>query len=818
MAIKKNDSKTIDGKTKIKKKSAAEKNAVKISKKTAVKKPAVKKTKISKPSVSKPKVKKASSAKDIEQDLPKPLPRSRMGMMKRPGFILSRSESFKIEAPKEPVEEKPIEQKPVETVKEVGKIAEVKKAKVAVPPKVNVPEIIEPLKKEIPAEKAKAKAADKVSKKKAAKKTKLVEEPQKETFFEPPKEGARVAYKRIKGQKSKSQKTLQIVQPETTKEEEAKELPDETADLANKIEISAQITVRELAEKMALKSVDLIKKLMQMGIFASINQRLDSDVAELLAAEYGFDLTIIPIYGEKVEEDKEKEEDPKDLKPRPPIVTIMGHVDHGKTTLLDALRESDIVSSESGAITQHIGAYIVKTPKGVISFLDTPGHEAFTAMRAHGVKVTDIVILVVSAADGVKPQTVEAINHAKAAGVPIIVAINKIDLPTADPKKIIQELSNYDLIPEDWGGKTIMVEISAKKRLNLDKLLDMILLQTEIMELKGNPNRVGKGIVIEAKLDAKRGNVATIVNIAGTIKVGDAFVVGTTYGKIRAMKDDKNKNLDSITPSYPAEILGITGHLPQAGDTFKVMNSEKDARRISEKRRQIKKEESFIHQKHVSLLSLKSQVEQKLLKTLNIVLKTDVYGSMQAIKDSLERLSTPEVVIHILHSGIGNIIESDLLLAKASNAIIMGFHVKADSQIMEKAAPAGVEIRSYKIIYELLEDVKASMSGLLEPEIVEIVTGKAEILQVFDLSSGKIAGSMVKEGKIKRNQEMRLLRDGEVVGKGKISGLKRFKEDVKEVEKNIECGILIEGCKDFNTGDIIEAITKEERIRRLSDG
>ncbi|MCK4936967.1 MAG: hypothetical protein KAR84_08960, partial [Elusimicrobiales bacterium] len=346
----------------------------------------------------------------------------------------------------------------------------------------------------------------------------------------------------------------------------------------------------------------------------------------------------------------------------------------------------------------------------------------------------------------------------------------------------------------------------AKKKLNLDKLLDMVILQSEMMELKGNPNKAGKAIVIETKLDPKRGNLATIVNIGGTIKPGDAFIVGTTYGKIRAMKDDNSKILNSTTPSYPCEILGITGHLPHAGDMLTVMESEKDARRISEKRKQIKKEESFIHQKHVSLLSLKSQVEQHLLKTLNIVLKTDMFGSMQAIKDSLERLSTPEVAIHILHSGIGHIVESDLLLAKASNAIIMGFHVKADSQIIEKAKVEGIEIRTYKIIYELLEDVTASMSGLLEPEIVEVVTGKAEILQIFDLSSGRIAGSIVREGKIKRNQEMRLLRDGEVVSKGKISGLKRVKDDVKEVDKNIECGILTEGCKDFAVGDFIEAI------------
>ncbi len=820
MAQKKNDTKTTDEKIEVKKTASAKKTVVKTSKKPAIKKTAAKKPVVKKAKVTKPAVKKTS----VKKAEPSPLPPPRSAR-KRPGFVLSRSESLQTKIDEKAAEEKAIQdellaKKAAEAAKIAEKIAAeaAKNAEVSpAPPKAKAPKVVEePSKKEALIEKPAEKIEDKVPLKQEDKKVKPVEE-KKETFFEPPKKGSRPAHKKPRTPKAKHPKTLQIV-PSETKGPEVQEMPEDAADLANKIEISAQITVRELAEKMNIKSVDLIKKLMQMGIFASINQRLDSDVAELLAAEYGFDLNIIPIFEDKDDEEEEKEDDPKDMQKRPPIVTIMGHVDHGKTTLLDSLRQSDIVATESGAITQHIGAYMVKTPKGMISFLDTPGHEAFTAMRAHGVKVTDIVILVVSAADGVKPQTVEAINHAKAAGVPIIVAINKVDLPTSDPKKIIQELSSYELIPEDWGGKTIMVEISAKKKLNLDKLLDMVILQSEMMELKGNPNKAGKAIVIETKLDPKRGNLATIVNIGGTIKPGDAFIVGTTYGKIRAMKDDNSKILNSTTPSYPCEILGITGHLPHAGDMLTVMESEKDARRISEKRKQIKKEESFIHQKHVSLLSLKSQVEQHLLKTLNIVLKTDMFGSMQAIKDSLERLSTPEVAIHILHSGIGHIVESDLLLAKASNAIIMGFHVKADSQIIEKAKVEGIEIRTYKIIYELLEDVTASMSGLLEPEIVEVVTGKAEILQIFDLSSGRIAGSIVREGKIKRNQEMRLLRDGEVVSKGKISGLKRVKDDVKEVDKNIECGILTEGCKDFAVGDFIEAIIKEERVRRLTNG
>ncbi|MCK5107007.1 MAG: translation initiation factor IF-2, partial [Elusimicrobiales bacterium] len=540
---------------------------------------------------------------------PSPLPPPRSAR-KRPGFVLSRSESLQTKIDEKAAEEKAIQdellaKKAAEAAKIAEKIAAeaAKNAEVSpAPPKAKAPKVVEePSKKEALIEKPAEKIEDKVPLKQEDKKVKPVEE-KKETFFEPPKKGSRPAHKKPRTPKAKHPKTLQIV-PSETKGPEVQEMPEDAADLANKIEISAQITVRELAEKMNIKSVDLIKKLMQMGIFASINQRLDSDVAELLAAEYGFDLNIIPIFEDKDDEEEEKEDDPKDMQKRPPIVTIMGHVDHGKTTLLDSLRQSDIVATESGAITQHIGAYMVKTPKGMISFLDTPGHEAFTAMRAHGVKVTDIVILVVSAADGVKPQTVEAINHAKAAGVPIIVAINKIDLPTSDPKKIIQELSSYELIPEDWGGKTIMVEISAKKKLNLDKLLDMVILQSEMMELKGNPNKAGKAIVIETKLDPKRGNLATIVNIGGTIKPGDAFIVGTTYGKIRAMKDDNSKILNSTTPSYPCEILGITGHLPHAGDMLTVMESEKDARRISEKRKQIKKEESFIHQKHVSLLS-----------------------------------------------------------------------------------------------------------------------------------------------------------------------------------------------------------------------
>jgi len=416
------------------------------------------------------------------------------------------------------------------------------------------------------------------------------------------------------------------------------------------------------------------------------------------------------------------------------------------------------------------------------------------------------------------PQTLEAINHAKAAGVPIIVAINKMDLPTANPQEIKQRLANIGLNPEDWGGSTVMVEVSAKKRMNLDKLLDMVSIQAEMMELKANPDKMGSGIVIESKLDSKKGVVATVIAQAGTIKVGDPFVVGTSYGKVRALVNDRGARLERIGPSEPAELLGIGGQLPHAGDVFKIYETEKEARHVAEKRKLHRREESLIHQKHVSLLSLKSQVDQKLLKNLNIVLKTDVFGSLQAIKDSLEKLSTHEVAIRILHSGVGNLNESDVLLAKASDAVIFGFHVDADQKVREEAKSSGVEIRTYQIIYDLIEDVKAAMSGLLEPEVVETVTGRAEIRQIFDLSSGKVAGSIVKEGKLTRNQSVRIVRGEEKVGTGKISGLKRFKEDVKDVDKGLECGILLEGFAAYRVGDIVEGVTREEKTRRIGHG
>ena len=583
------------------------------------------------------------------------------------------------------------------------------------------------------------------------------------------------------------------------------------------IKILGQPTIKELAEKMDLKINDFIKKLMGMGIFATINQRLEQDMIELVVAECGFKAEIIHEFAEdKIAAEDSEQEDPAHLKPRAPVVTIMGHVDHGKTSLLDAIRHSNVVAGEFGAITQHIGAYRVKTPRGYISFLDTPGHEAFTAMRARGAQATDIVVLVVSATDGIMPQTIEAINHAQSAGAPIIVAINKIDLPGANPDKVKQELANRGLIPEEWQGNTIYVEISAKKRINIDKLLEMISLQAEMMELKANPDRRGVGVILESKRDNKRGVVATVLVQKGTMRVGDPFIVGTNYGKIRALIDEHGKRLPCAGPSVPAEVLGINGEPPAVGDTLFVTESEKEAKHIAEKRKLAHKEEKLAHQKHVSLTSLKSDIDGKKVKELAIILKADVHGSIEAIKDAILRTPTEEVQVKIIHSGAGNVNESDILLAKASNAVIIAFNVDSDTKAAEEAEKEGIEIRKYNIIFELLEDLRAAMEGLLEPEIVEERVGLATVRQTFDLSSGFVAGSYIEEGKVVRGYEARVMRGSEQIFKGKISGLKRFKDDVKEVEKGYECGISIDGCRQIKPGDTIECIQKKTITRRIS--
>ncbi len=582
------------------------------------------------------------------------------------------------------------------------------------------------------------------------------------------------------------------------------------------LKVTTQATVRELAEKMNAKVNDLIKKLMQMGVFATINQRLDSETAVLIAHDMGFDLEVVPMHmEEELAGGKEQADKPENLKPRPPVVTIMGHVDHGKTSLLDAIRSTNVAGGEAGGITQHIGAYKVSIPKGDIVFLDTPGHEAFTAMRARGAKATDIVVLVVSAADGVMPQTVEAIDHAKAAGVPIVIAVNKVDLPTANPQKIRQELSAHGLLSEEWGGKHIFVDVSAKKRINLDKLLEMLLLQSEVMELKANPDRPGVGVILEAKLDPKKGNVATLLVQSGTVKVGDSFVAGLTYGKVKAMVTDKGERLQKAGPSTPVELLGISGGVPQAGDLFNVVSSERQAREIAEKRGLVHREEALAHRKHMSLVGLKAQAGGKGGKTLSIVLKADTQGSIQAIKDSLEKLSNAEILVSVIHAGTGNLNESDVLLANASDAVILLFHADADARTEELAARAGVEVRKYEIIYDLVADVKAAMEGLLEPEIVETVAGRAEIREVFNVRGGKIAGCMVTEGKLTRGGVVHLFRGAQKLTESRVETLKRFKDDVKEVEKGLDCGVGLEGSIDFQKGDRLDVIVKEKKTRRL---
>lgn len=615
-----------------------------------------------------------------------------------------------------------------------------------------------------------------------------------------------------KAQKPVPVKPVQQEKPKEEKKPEVEPVKEETPETSyiGVITINELITVRELADKMKLRVGDVLKKLMSMGSLATINQRLDTDTAILLANEFCYDAKLASIYSEESVSDEM--EDPANLKPRPPVVTIMGHVDHGKTSLLDAIRKSQVAEGEHGGITQHIGAYKVKTPNGGnVTFLDTPGHEAFTAMRSRGAQVTDIVVLVVSAADGVMPQTVEAINHAKAASVPIIVAVNKIDLPTSDPQKIRQELSGYGLMPEEWGGETIMVDISAKQRINIDSLLEMILLRAEIMELKANPDRNAEGIVVEARLDSRRGPVATVLIQKGTLKVGDNLVVGTTYGKVRAMADEHGKRFNEAPPSTPVEVLGIN-EPPQAGDKFVVVDHESQAREIANSRKEKVRAGALQPRQHLSLQDISSGKT----KDLRIILKADVQGSLGALFDALERLSTSEISLKIIHKGAGSITESDVSLAIASDALIVGFNLRPDATVEKLAEREGVSIHVYRIIYDLIAEVKAAMEGLLDPDLKEKILGKAVVKQVFKLSShGTICGSSVIEGKIQRGAKARLLRDNIIIFEGNVSSLKRFKDDAREVEKGYECGIGLENFADIKVGDIIESFTTEKIARKL---
>ena len=596
-------------------------------------------------------------------------------------------------------------------------------------------------------------------------------------------------------------------------------IKEEDSGDSNTITVEGALTVQQLAESLGKPATEVIMKLMKMGTMASLNQEVSFEVASQVASEYGFTLEVggqEENSEEEIEALMEIEEDrEEDLKPRPPVVTVMGHVDHGKTSLLDAIRSTHVTNSEAGGITQHIGASEVSINGQKIVFLDTPGHEAFTAMRARGAQVTDIAILVVAADDGIMLQTIEAINHAKAAGVPLIVAINKIDKPSANPDKVKQELSEQGLLVEDWGGDVIAVPVSARQKTGIDTLLEMILLVAEMEELKANPDKRAVGTVVEAELDKGRGPVATVLVQGGTLKVGDPIVCGLASGKVRAMINSKGKRVKTAGPSTAVEILGLS-EVPQGGDQFVAVPSDKVARNIAEKRQQIAREEMLKANQRMSLDQFFDQMNEGQVKDLNVIIKADVQGSVQAVKQSFEKLSNDEVGVRVIHGGVGAINESDVTLAAASNAIIIGFNVRPVPSAESLAEKESVDVRSYTIIYKAIEDIQAAMSGMLDPEYRDEDTGKAEIREVYKISGvGTVSGCYVTSGKIYRNGKVRIVRDGIIIHEGEIQALKRFKDDVKEVNNGYECGMSFVNYNDIKVGDIVEAYITKEIERKL---
>jgi len=599
-------------------------------------------------------------------------------------------------------------------------------------------------------------------------------------------------------------------------------LSNEPLPITREITIAEGISVKDLAEKLGIRAKDVITRLLARGVFATVNQTLDANLASDMARQFGADTNVITFEQQAAAEQEKAqaagaEEGGVGAGPRPPVVTIMGHVDHGKTTLLDSIRHANVAEGEAGGITQHIGAYkvtIADTNSPAygreIVFIDTPGHEAFTRMRARGAKVTDIVVLVVAADDGVMPQTLEAIDHSRAANVPIVVAVNKIDKPDALPERVKKQLADRGLMPEDWGGATVFVDVSAKQKKNLNLLMEMICLVADLQELKATPERSATGTVLEAKLDRGRGSVATVLVADGTLRTGDNFVVGNTYGKVRAMFDDRGNALDEAPPSTPVEILGLEG-LPQAGDQFVVVADREKARGISEYREQKAREAALAKSSRVSLEGLAEQLKTAGMKDLNVILKADVQGSVEVLSDLLGKQSTDKVKVKILHSGVGAITETDVLLASASNAIIIGFNVRPERKATELAEQEKVDIRLHSIIYELQDEIKRAITGLLEPVIKETYQGRAEVRDTFRIPKvGTVAGCYVQDGLLKRDSEVRLLRDNVVVFTGKISSLRRFKEDVSEVRHGLECGIAIQNYGDIKVGDVIEAFVTEQ--------
>ncbi|MBI4417217.1 MAG: translation initiation factor IF-2, partial [Ignavibacteriales bacterium] len=596
-------------------------------------------------------------------------------------------------------------------------------------------------------------------------------------------------------------------------EEEARILEEREKE-RTRVRVTEFVTVGELANLMRVPVAEVIQKCMSLGMMVSINQRMDKDTITLVADEFGLQVDFEHEFA--TEELEETGDDPSTLVPRPPVVTIMGHVDHGKTSLLDHIRNANVVAGEAGGITQHIGAYEVTLPDGKqITFLDTPGHEAFTAMRARGAQATDIVVLVVAADDSVMPQTVEAINHAQAASVPIVIAINKIDKAEANADRIKQQLSEKGVLVEEWGGKYQAVELSARTGKNVDQLLERILLEAEVLDLKANPSRPARGVVIEAELDKGKGIVATVLVQKGTLRIGDSFIAGIWSGRVRAMFDERGNRVEVAKPSQPVQVIGFDG-IPQSGDQFVVMEDERKSRDISLKRQQLKREQDFRQRRMITLDDISKQIREGQVKDLPVIVKGDVDGSVEALSDSLMRLSTPEVKVLVIHKGVGGISESDVLLAAASNAVIVGFHVRPNLNARKLAEQENVDIRLYNIIYDAINEVKSALEGMLTPSISEEVLATVDVREVFKISKvGTIAGCYVRDGRLTRNSKVRLIRDGLVVFEGGLASLKRFKDDVREVEQGFECGMGLEGFNDIKVGDVIEAFRMVETKRKL---
>ena len=606
----------------------------------------------------------------------------------------------------------------------------------------------------------------------------------------------------------KAEKETPEVAPKETPEDAPKETPEDAP-----MQVQEGVTVSTLASMLNLQSTQLIMQLMKLKVMATINQSLDYQTLLVLADQFGFEAVRKKTLEEKLLSDEE--DPPESLVARAPVITIMGHVDHGKTSLLDSIRQSNVSESEAGNITQHIGAYHVELENGSIVFLDTPGHAAFTAMRARGAQATDIVVLIVAADDGVMPQTLEAINHAKAAKVPIVVAINKIDVPGARQDYVKQQLVDHDLVPEDWGGQTICVEISAIEGTGIELLLEMLLLEAALLELKANPNKPARGVVIEAQVDKGRGAIATVLVQSGTLKVGDVFVSGRYSGRVRAMMSDDGRRIKAAAPSTPVEVLGFTG-VPEAGDLFFVIDSEKDARAISDERQDKYRISKLGAHSHVSLDDLFQQIQEGEIKELNVIIKGDVQGSVQAITESLLKLSTPEVKINVIHEATGGITETDILLASASDAIVVGFNVHPTTEAVKATEIEGIDVRTYTVIYDIISDIRSAMEGLLDPEVREVIIGRAEVREIFKAPRvGLVAGSYVNWGKVTVNQPLRVLRDNRMIYEGKVNSLRRFKDNVNEVQANYECGIGIDEFNDIKIGDVLECYVHEQVARTL---